>query len=101
MIGRAAEFARRVWEEIDRQDRVAQVLVLLAVPDAQYKTYAMADPGNSLQMGGVLGGRGQLLTAPEEPLTVRRRDLGHPDTIDRLRAELKRRFAAEQGPQYL
>jgi hypothetical protein len=40
-----------------------------------------------------------LLVAPNPPLLARREDLGSPDIANRLRAELRRRFAAEGGVQ--
>ena len=40
-----------------------------------------------------MGGMPHVLTAPEQPLVVRRGDLTSGETVNRLRAETKRAFA--------
>jgi hypothetical protein len=63
------------------------------VPEAQYKSYATGRTGHPMMMGGVP----HVLTAPETPLVVRRVDLGNAETVNRLRAEIKRGFAPQRG----
>ena len=99
VIGRSASFAEQVWARIDRRDEVRQVLALVAVPGAQGKVYApRALTGNTLRLGHTFS-MPDLLVAPNPPLLARREDLGSPDIANRLRAELRRRFAAEGGAQ--
>jgi Domain of unknown function (DUF4062) len=99
VISRGAAFAERVWSRIDRRDEVRQVLALVAVPGAQEKVYAPRElTGNTLQMGHSFS-IPNLLIAPEPPLLLRREDLASADVANRLRATLRRRFAAEGGVQ--
>jgi hypothetical protein len=99
VISRSAAFAEQVWTRIDEQDEVRQVLALVAVPAAQGKVYVTRElTGNTLQMGHAFS-MPNLLIAPDPPLLVRREDLAKADTAHRLRAELRRRFAAEGGVQ--
>lgn len=99
VISRGAAFAERVWSRIDRRDEVRQVLALVAVPGAQGKVYAPREPtGNTLQMGHSFS-MPNLLIAPEPPLLLRREDLASADVANRLRAALRRGFAAEGGVQ--
>jgi hypothetical protein len=99
VISRSAALAEQVWARIDRRDDVRQVLALVAVPSAQGKVYVTRElTGNTLQMGHTFS-MPNLLVAPDQPLLVRREDLASPDLANRLRAELRRRFAAEGGVQ--
>lgn len=99
VIGRSAAFAETVWARIDRRDEVRQVLALVAVPGAQGKVYVTRElTGNTLQMGHTFS-IPNLLVAPDRPLLVRREDLATADVANRLRAELRRRFAAEGAVQ--
>ena len=99
VLGRAAAFAETVWSRIDRRDEVRQMLALVAVPGAQGKVYAPRElTGNTLQMGHTFS-MPNLLVAPEQPLLVRREDLAGAELANRLRAELRRRFAAEGAVQ--
>jgi hypothetical protein len=99
VISRGAAFAERVWSRIDRRDEVRQVLALVVVPGAQGKVYAPREPtGNTLQMGHSFS-MPNLLIAPEPPLLLRREDLASADVANRLRAALRRGFAAEGGVQ--
>jgi hypothetical protein len=97
VIERSATFAESVWTRIDGTDEVRQVLVVVVVPGAQGKVYAVTEvSGNSMRLGGSFS-MPDLLIAPEQPLLVRREDLGRPDFVAQLRAELRRRFAAEHA----
>lgn len=99
VISHSAAFAEHVWSRIDRRHEVRQVLALVAVPGAQDKVYAPRElTGNTLQMGHTFS-MPNLLVAPEPPMLLRREDLANPDVANRLRAELRRRFAAEGGVQ--
>src|SRR4051794_13897092 len=99
VIGRGAAFAEQVWSRIDRRDEVRQVLALVAVPGAQGKVYAPRElTSNTLRLGHSFS-TPNLLIAPEPPLLARREDLGGADFANRLRAELRRRFAADGGVQ--
>jgi hypothetical protein len=94
VIGQAGRFAHLVWGEVDRREQVDQVLVMAAVPEATYKSYATVEPGNRMSMGGMMGGMPHVLIAPAQPVVVRRADLTSGETVNRLRAEIKRAFAA-------
>lgn len=95
VIEQALGYALSVWQRIDRDDSVDQVLLAVAVPEAPQKVYAMSEPGNRLSMGGLMGGGiPHVLVAPEPPLLARRADLRRAETVAQLRAELKRHFAA-------
>lgn len=97
VISRSADFAERVWSRIDRRDEVRQVVALMAVPGAQGKVYVTRElTGNTLQMGHTFS-MPNILVAPHPPLLVRREDLAGAELANRLRAELRRRFAAEGG----
>jgi hypothetical protein len=99
VVGRSAVFAESVWSRIDGRDEVRQVLALVAVPGAQGKVYVPRElTGNTLQMGHTFS-MPNLLVAPERPLLVRREDLASAELSNRLRAELRRRFAAEGAVQ--
>jgi hypothetical protein len=99
VVSRAAAFAERVWSRVDPRDEVRQVLALVAVPGAQGKVYVTRElAGNTMQMGHTFS-MPNLLIAPETPLLVRREDVSSTDVANRLRAELRRRFAAEGGVQ--
>jgi hypothetical protein len=99
VISRSAAFAEQVWRQIDRRDEARQVLALVAVPGAQGKVYVPRElTGNTLHMGHTFS-MPSLLVSPEQPLIVRREDLASSDVANRLRAELRRRFAAEGGVQ--
>lgn len=94
-IERAAAFALAVWQRIDRRDDVQQALIVASVPEAEYKVYALVEPVGSMSMGSM--GRPAVLIAPATPLLVRREDLAGEETVERLRAEIKRRFAADNA----
>ena len=94
VIARSLAFADAVWRRIDTRDEVRDVFVATAVPEASSKVYATEPIGNSMSMGG-LGQMPHVLIAPESPLRVRRADLSRADTVDRLQAELHRRFEIE------
>ncbi len=96
VLARTAAFAQAVWQRIDTRDEVRQVLLVAAVPEAQQKSYADRDPGRSL---GMSGSTPPILIAPEQPMATRRGDLARPETIDRLQAELRRRFEVEGAVQ--
>lgn len=89
VIDRTAVFAERVWQVIDTRDEVRNVLLVAAVPEAEHKTWADEEPGSSLSMPMSAP---HLLIAPEQALRVRRADLGRPDALGRLHAELRRAF---------
>lgn len=93
VIERSLRFAELVWQRIDTRDEVQQVLVKTALPEAAQKVYALAEPGNRMTAGG-LGKLPNILIVPQTPLVLRRQDLGRPETWERLRAELRRRFQA-------
>jgi len=99
VVGRSAAFAESIWSRIDRRDEVRQVLALVAVSGAQGKVYAPRElTGSTLQMGHTFS-MPNLLIAPDQPLLVRREDLASAELANRLRAELRRRFAAEGAVQ--
>jgi hypothetical protein len=89
VITRTAEFAQRVWEAIDTRDEIRNILLAAAVPEAEHKSWVEHDPGNSMSMPMSMP---HVLIAPEQPLRARRADLGQPETVDRLHAELRLAF---------
>ncbi len=89
VMTRSAAFAEAIWQRIDRRDDVRQLLLVAAVPEAQYKVYADSEPGNSMGMPMSMP---HVVIAPEQPLAIRRADLTRAETIDRLQAELRRAF---------
>lgn len=97
IIARTMSFSEAIWQRIDARDEVRDVLVTTAVPEAPHKVYALEPIGNTLRMGGLLGSMPHVLVAPEPPLRLRRADLSRPETIDRLQAELHRRFEVEKA----
>lgn len=68
------------------------MFVTCAVPQAQYKVYALEPVGNSMSMSMNMP---RVLVAPDAPLEVRRADLSRHETLDRLQAELRRAFEVE------
>lgn len=90
VIERAARFAELTWQRIDARDEVREVAVLVAVPGAEHKVYALEPVGNSMRMPMSMP---YLLVAPAEPLRMRRGDL--PSATARLQAELHRAFEVE------
>lgn len=92
VIRQATEFFEAVWQRIDSRDEVRQLLITCAVPDAQYKVYALEPIGNSMQMPV---GLPPVLLAPQAPMLVRRGELQTDATHERLQAELRRAFEVE------
>jgi Domain of unknown function (DUF4062) len=88
----AAAFAESVWQRIDQRGEVQAVAVTLAVPDAQMKNWGAGQRGNSMSFAGTFR-MPEIVVAPQPPLVVRRQDLGRPETVERLLAELRRVFA--------
>ena len=97
IIARTMAFAEAVLRRVDARDEVRDLLVTTAVPEAESKVYALAPIGNAMSMGGMMGSMPHVLIAPEPPLRLRRTDLSRAETIDRLQAELHRRFEVERA----
>jgi hypothetical protein len=86
----AQRFALSVWDEIDSGHDVREVAVALAVPEAEHKVLAEAEPASSISMPMSMP---HVAIAPEPARLVRREDLGSDATTRVLVAELKRLFA--------
>jgi hypothetical protein len=69
------------------RDEIRDVFVTCAVPEAQFKVYALEPLGNSISMPMRLP---NLLVVPDPPIKARRQDL--PSSVERLQAELHRAF---------
>jgi hypothetical protein len=92
VVEQACVFARDAWKRIDRRDEIREVAAILGIPDASMKVYSDSEfTGTSLSMGNMFGSSGVVL-APDPPRVVRREDLGSPEFIDRLVAEVRHVF---------
>lgn len=91
VIRQSAAFAQAVWAEIDTGDRVRSVCTALAIPDASQKAFAAEQPaGSTISMGTMSGPA--VLVAPDDPLVIRREDLGCESVTRQLLAELRQQF---------
>ena len=97
VMERTAAFAQQVWQIVDSRDEVRNILLVVAVPEAEHKTYADQEPGGSLSTPMSAP---HLVIAPEQPLRVRRADLARPETLNRLQAELRRAFELAGAVQH-
>ncbi|MBN8868754.1 MAG: hypothetical protein J0H66_02625 [Solirubrobacterales bacterium] len=88
-IGSAQEFASRVWGLVDRSHDIRTLQVVVAIPDAQYKSYSEIEIGSSMSMAMSLP---NLVVVPDPPLTVDRDQIGTSEITAMLVAEMKREF---------
>jgi hypothetical protein len=92
VVEQSCAFARDAWKRIDRRDDVRDLAATVAVPDASMKVYSDSEfTGNSLSMGNMFGSPA-VVVAPDPPLLARREDVGSPELVDQLLAEVRQAF---------
>jgi hypothetical protein len=92
VIEQSCAFAPDAWGRIDRRDDIRELAATVAVPDASMKVYSDSEfTGSSLSMGNMFGSP-PVLVAPDPPLTARREELGTPELVERLAAEVRQAF---------
>jgi hypothetical protein len=92
VVEQSCAFACDAWKRIDRRDDVRDLAVTVAVPDASMKVYSDSEyTGGSLSMGSMFGSPA-VVVAPDPPLLARREDLGAPELVDQLVAEVRQAF---------
>jgi hypothetical protein len=92
VVEQSCTFARDAWTRIDRRDDVRDLAVTVAVPDASMKVYSDSEySGGSLSMGSMFGSPA-IVVAPDPPRLARREDLGAPELVDQLVAEVRQAF---------
>jgi hypothetical protein len=95
VIEQAFTFAHEAWSRVDRRDEVRELAVTVAIPDASMKVYSDSEfTGTSLRMGSMFGSAGVVL-APDPPRLARREDLGSPELVEQLVAEVRHVFLLE------
>jgi Domain of unknown function (DUF4062) len=93
IVEQSYAFARDAWTRIDRRDNVREIAVTVAVPDSGMIVYSDSEfTGGSLSMGSAFGSS-ELIVAPDPPLLARREDVGAPELVDQLVAEVRQAFA--------
>jgi hypothetical protein len=89
VIEQSCAFAHDAWGRIDRRDDIRELAATVAVPDASMKVYSGSEfTGSSLSMGNMFGSP-PVVVAPDPPLTARREELGAPELVERLAAEVQ------------
>ncbi len=92
VVEQSCVFALSAWGQIDRRDDIREVAATVAIPDASMKIYSDVEfTGNSLSMGSMTGSPA-VVVAPAPPLVARREDLGLPELVERLVAEVRHAF---------
>jgi len=95
VVEQSCAFALSTWEQIDRRDDVREVAATVAIPDASMKVYSDVEfTGNSLSMGSMMGSPA-VLVSPNPPRVARREDLGSPELVEQLVAEVRHAFLLE------
>jgi Domain of unknown function (DUF4062) len=87
----AAAFAESAWKRIDARGEVQELVVTLAIPEAQHKSWGRGRGGNTISMGGMFS-LPETAIAPEPARVLRRADLGREETARGLMAEMRRLF---------
>jgi hypothetical protein len=83
------------WSRVDRRDDVREIAATVAIPDASMKVYSDSEfTGSSLSMGSMFGSPAVVL-APDPPRLARREDLGSPELVEQLVAEVRQAFLVE------
>ena len=71
---------------------IREVAATVAIPDASMKVYSdMEFTGSSLSMGSTFGSPA-VVVAPDPPRVARREDVGSPELVDQLVAEIRHAF---------
>jgi hypothetical protein len=90
-VGNAFAFAEAVWRRIDPRGEVQEVVITIAIPDAQHRSWGRDRGGTSISMGGMFS-MPETAIAPQPALVLRRADLARAETVTRLVAEIRRVF---------
>lgn len=92
VVEQSCAFALGAWERIDRRDDIREVAATVAIPDASMKVYSDVEfTANSLSMGSMTGSPA-VVVAPDPPRVARRENLGSPDLVEQLVAEVRHAF---------
>jgi hypothetical protein len=96
VVEQSCAFALSAWERIDRRDDLREIATTIAIPDASMKVYSDDEfTGNSLSMGNMMGSPA-VIVAPDPPRFARREDVGSPELVARLVAEIRHAFLLEK-----
>jgi uncharacterized protein DUF4062 len=87
----AAAFADSAWKRIDPRGEVQELVVVLAIPEAQHKSWGRGRGGNTISMAGMFS-LPDTAIAPKPARVLRRADLGREETARGLMAEMRRLF---------
>jgi hypothetical protein len=99
VVEQSCAFALSAWEQIDRRDDIREVAATVAIPDASMKVYSDVEfTGNSLSMGSMMGSPA-VLVSPNPPRVTRREDLGSPELVEQLVAEVRHAFLLDGRPR--
>jgi Domain of unknown function (DUF4062) len=92
VIEQSCAFAQNAWKQIDRRDDVREVATTVAVPNSGMTVYSDSEfTGGSLSMGSGFGSS-QAIVAPDPPRLTRREEVGTPELVDQLVAEVRQAF---------
>lgn len=92
VVEQSCAFALGAWTRIDRRDEIREVVVTVAIPDASMKVYSDTEfTGSSLSMGSAFGSPA-VVVAPDPPRVARREDVGSPELVNQLVAEVRHAF---------
>jgi hypothetical protein len=92
VVEQSCAFALGAWTRIDRRDEIREVVATVAIPDASMKVYSDTEfTGSSLSTGGAFGSPAVVI-APDPPRIARREDVGSPELVTHLVAEVRHAF---------
>ena len=92
VVEQSCAFALDAWTRIDRRDEIREVAATVAIPDASMKVYSDTEfTGSSLSMGSAFGSPA-VVVAPDPPRVARREDVGSPELVNQLVAEVRHAF---------
>lgn len=90
-IRSAIAFAESVWQRVDPRGQVEEVAAMVAIPEAQHRSWGRGRGGSSISMRGMFS-MPETAIAPKPALVVRRADLARDETVTQLVAEMRRVF---------
>ncbi len=92
VVEQSCAFALAAWRRIDRRDEIREVAATVAIPDASMKVYSDTEfTGSSLSMGSAFHSPA-VVVAPDPPRVARREDVGSPELVHQLVAEVRHTF---------
>ena len=92
VVEQSCAFALGAWTHIDHRDEIREVVATVAIPDASMKVYSDTEfTGSSLSMGSMFGSPA-VVVAPDPPRVARREDVGSPELVTHLVAEVRHAF---------